>query len=615
MKSFMVILMLLTLTACNGGGGGGAGGSSTPSKSSTASTGSSSTSSSSSLTTSAAPSISSAASTVSTTAASAATHAAPPPASTASHAAPTISFPAGSATNSSASGVSTINSKIPKISSVLLKLKDADGNTNNEQQLRNVISVLNKNEKQELKKRLLTLKSNKDKSTAYNYGILLNINDLLAFNNQDLRYLKPEMDDRSKLQGLNNLDNSYCWMISALAALSAASELDAIWEMEIKDTESYANLRKEIQSTGRVLIHAIRRNKVIDSNMIRKHTQALVRLEREIKRPVNQDKHADFNIDKDNFKNIHGGVITLTNDSKAAGSQSGIYFYVVLRFLDINETFTKYFPEVKEGHTTYLNTKLEFRNAQKQPIGWIYASYNNGINEDLNPEKKNLLKNKRLVSVTARLEGFHSVAFASQLEDWFFMDDNNPKIKVNKNEQNNLYQNIFNAHNAARIQAAGLNFDIENRIFLVDNIKTFEVNSITATAPVGIKAKLDQIINGCQFGNRIDSYFKNELADGEMIYSLSLADMQTPESLFGCHLDDQNRIYIGYVCVDKLKQGQGIGQKLIKDGIPLCQMQFGADKTLRLWVFKNNQAAIKLYQRNGFKIVGNKDDHTYWMER
>lgn len=58
-------------------------------------------------------------------------------------------------------------------------------------------------------------------------------------------------------------------------------------------------------------------------------------------------------------------------------------------------------------------------------------------------------------------------------------------------------------------------------------------------------------------------------------------------------------------------RNQGYGTIMMRELVE----KYGKTRTLRLCVYKNNYAAIRIYEKAGFTIVGNYYDDAYEMER
>ena len=66
----------------------------------------------------------------------------------------------------------------------------------------------------------------------------------------------------------------------------------------------------------------------------------------------------------------------------------------------------------------------------------------------------------------------------------------------------------------------------------------------------------------------------------------------------------QNNVDIGNLCINKEYQGKGIGSRILEEII-----NKNLDKTISLQVFIQNERAIKLYTKLGFKISSSSNTH------
>ena len=76
------------------------------------------------------------------------------------------------------------------------------------------------------------------------------------------------------------------------------------------------------------------------------------------------------------------------------------------------------------------------------------------------------------------------------------------------------------------------------------------------------------------------------------------------------YLTDNNYVEIGNICINKKYQGRGIGSQILNEII-----NNNSNKTISLQVFIQNERAIKLYTKLGFKISSSsKTHHTMILE-
>ncbi len=101
---------------------------------------------------------------------------------------------------------------------------------------------------------------------------------------------------------------------------------------------------------------------------------------------------------------------------------------------------------------------------------------------------------------------------------------------------------------------------------------------------------------------RIDNYVRenvpSEINNYRIIYVLG--------SAHGCVLvtDEDDGVLLDEIYVDKNYRGMGIGTRIIKDII-------SSKKIVYLWVYKNNDSAISLYKKLGFKVIQKTRDRYY----
>ena len=70
------------------------------------------------------------------------------------------------------------------------------------------------------------------------------------------------------------------------------------------------------------------------------------------------------------------------------------------------------------------------------------------------------------------------------------------------------------------------------------------------------------------------------------------------------YLTNNNYVEIGNICINKKYQGKGIGSQILNEII-----NKNSNKTISLQVFIQNERAIKLYNKLGFKISSSSNTH------
>lgn len=115
-------------------------------------------------------------------------------------------------------------------------------------------------------------------------------------------------------------------------------------------------------------------------------------------------------------------------------------------------------------------------------------------------------------------------------------------------------------------------------------------------------------------GQRTDADALRELINKEDSIILIAEDDDTG-SLAGCvHLERQGlNCYLGMLTVAPSLQDQGIGKLLLAESEALAQ--FWDCKFIRMTVISKREELISWYQRQGFKITGEKQPFPYGNER
>lgn len=80
--------------------------------------------------------------------------------------------------------------------------------------------------------------------------------------------------------------------------------------------------------------------------------------------------------------------------------------------------------------------------------------------------------------------------------------------------------------------------------------------------------------------------------------------------------EEKTTFYVFDFAVDGDHQGRGIGKALLKEIIRLVQEKCagGEDKKVRIQVGSRNEAAFRLYQKNGFQVISQRDYYLVNME-
>lgn len=87
-------------------------------------------------------------------------------------------------------------------------------------------------------------------------------------------------------------------------------------------------------------------------------------------------------------------------------------------------------------------------------------------------------------------------------------------------------------------------------------------------------------------------------------------EQKTPVGMF-CLMDGEESEYVFDFAVDGDRQGRGIGKAMLKELIRLVQkeaeVQGREPKRIRIQVGSRNEAAFRLYQKNGFQVISQRD--------
>lgn len=96
------------------------------------------------------------------------------------------------------------------------------------------------------------------------------------------------------------------------------------------------------------------------------------------------------------------------------------------------------------------------------------------------------------------------------------------------------------------------------------------------------------------------------MADNDDIFHFVAYDEEGVVGHFNIRFPDRNDIdtvRLGYVIVDDLRRGQGLGKRMISMALDYA-FEFMGAKKVTIGVFKNNPAALNCYLSAGFKDTG-----------
>ena len=118
----------------------------------------------------------------------------------------------------------------------------------------------------------------------------------------------------------------------------------------------------------------------------------------------------------------------------------------------------------------------------------------------------------------------------------------------------------------------------------------------------------------CQWSNSLGKAFQEQWMGPKIPFPLTLQALQDLEGIFSIfdgqefvgliqkiRLEDRN-LHIGRFFINPQKQGQGLGRQALRKFVSLAFKNEDID-SISLNVFEANQAAYKLYQKEGFEIV------------
>ena len=118
----------------------------------------------------------------------------------------------------------------------------------------------------------------------------------------------------------------------------------------------------------------------------------------------------------------------------------------------------------------------------------------------------------------------------------------------------------------------------------------------------------------CQWSNSLGKSFQEQWMGTMIPFPLEIQVLQDLEGIFSIfdgpefvgliqkiRLEDRN-LHIGRLFINPQKQGQGLGSQAVRKFVSLA-FEKGDIDSISLNVFKANQRAQNLYQKEGFEIV------------
>ena len=118
----------------------------------------------------------------------------------------------------------------------------------------------------------------------------------------------------------------------------------------------------------------------------------------------------------------------------------------------------------------------------------------------------------------------------------------------------------------------------------------------------------------CQWSNSLGKSFQEQWMGPKIPFPLEIQVLQDLEGIFSIfdgpefvgliqkiRLEDRN-LHIGRFFINPQKQGQGLGSQAVRKFVSLA-FEKGDIDSISLNVFKANQRAQNLYQKEGFEIV------------
>lgn len=99
---------------------------------------------------------------------------------------------------------------------------------------------------------------------------------------------------------------------------------------------------------------------------------------------------------------------------------------------------------------------------------------------------------------------------------------------------------------------------------------------------------------------RQEEYLRHKMANGSKLYMLVEEQPIGIVSVTGCLIEDL------YILPDK--QNMGFGTKLLRYAMAQCK------GIPTLWILENNEDAMRLYRRTGFKPTGKRNSITHGLD-
>ena len=128
------------------------------------------------------------------------------------------------------------------------------------------------------------------------------------------------------------------------------------------------------------------------------------------------------------------------------------------------------------------------------------------------------------------------------------------------------------------------------------------------------KVSIENAQRVCQWSNSLGKVFQEQWMGPRIPFPLTLQALQDLEGIFSIfdgqefvgliqkiRLEDSN-LHIGRFFINPQKQGQGLGSQALRKFVSLV-FENGDIDSISLNVFKANQRAQNLYQKEGFEII------------
>lgn len=103
-------------------------------------------------------------------------------------------------------------------------------------------------------------------------------------------------------------------------------------------------------------------------------------------------------------------------------------------------------------------------------------------------------------------------------------------------------------------------------------------------------------------------------------YHVQLIDDESNSPVGRCVIETSNKdniLILWSVAVLSNQQKKGYGTQLVKEAVSYYEKfkkRYKSNRSLVLYVFKNNIKAINLYKKNGFQICGDYNNDAYIMK-